>query len=219
MSSEKSQSSAALARQTGEYAKRSYDVGFSSLRNQQALLAGAQAEPGYVRDAFAAQRAGLQEGLIGQGQGEVQASLAAGQGALQGGNTQNALSPDVMGAKMAQALYSSRVQEGLGGIEQANKILQMKMGQSVMAGNQAQGAAGNELRNISMLPNYNRTYANVLGAVNAAGAIYGGFNQGGWQQDKWGLGNASTFQTGGNADWSQGGQGYGMGNQRGGLFG
>jgi hypothetical protein len=31
-----------------------------------------------------------------------------------------------------------------------------------------------------MLPNYNPTYAAILGGVNAAGTIYGAGKQGGW---------------------------------------
>ena len=38
----------------------------------------------------------------------------------------------------------------------------------------------NNLQAISMLPNYNPTYAAVLGGVNAAGSIYGAGKQGGW---------------------------------------
>lgn len=201
MSSQRSQESALLSAGSARQSREAYDVGFGGLRNQQNLLQSAQAEPGYLKDAFGQQRAGLQEGILGQSTPGIQQQLAATQGAAQGGNTQGNLSSDAMGARMAQALYSSRIQEGLGSIEQANKIMSMKMGLATNAGNEALGAAGNQLRNIALEPNYNRTYANVLGGINAAGAVYGGLNQGGPQADPYLLRNSATYQTGDNAGW------------------
>ena len=54
-------------------------------------------------------------------------------------------------------------------------------------GNQAVNSAGLNLRAISMLPEYNPTYAGVLAAANAAGTVYGV----GKQQNWWGGGNAA----------------------------
>ena len=175
MSSSQSKASAGLARLSGIESQKSYEVGFQGLDAQQRLLRTAEAEPGYVRDAFTAQRAGITEGGVVQGGRDIQAQLAATQQAAQGGNTTGNLAPDQMGAKMAQALYSSRLQEGIGKIEQANKLMGMRLGQSVQTGSAALGAAGNQLQNISLMPNYNPTYANVLGALNLAGTVYGGF--------------------------------------------
>lgn len=209
MGSERSSGSAELARISGQYSQRAYDTGFAGLQTHQDLLANAEAEPGYLQNAFEQQRTGLAEGAIQGGQGEIQGQLAASQGAAQGGNTSANLTNSTMGARMAQALHSSRLQESLGKIEQANKLMGMRMGQSVQAGSEALGAAGNQLRDISMTPNYNPTYASVLAGLNTAGSIYGGFaSQGGGGGNLLG-GVPPTGPDNGGASYSQWGLGRG----------
>ena len=213
MSSAKSQASQNFVIGTGQAAKQAYDTGFSGLSAQQQLLRGAEAEPQYLKDAFSVQRAGITEGGVVQGQRDMQAQLGATQQAAQGGNTSGNLSPDQMGAKMAQALYSSRLQEGIGKIEQANKLMGMRLGQSQQTGSAAIGAAGNALQNISLMPNYNPTYANVLGALNLAGTVYGGFANRGPAQ------NAGLGGWGGGATGAGFGEGAGAATGTGGLVG
>jgi hypothetical protein len=58
--------------------------------------------------------------------------------------------------------------------------MQMGLGGAAQTGNQAVQSAGLNLQGIGMLPNYNPTYAAILGGVNAAGTIYGAGKQGGW---------------------------------------
>lgn len=216
MASAQSSAAANLARTSGSQSQAAYDVGIPALQLQRALLQQATAEggePGYLKAAFGAQRAGLTEGGLTASLGGVQGAQAQAQGALQRGNTSAGLTPDIMGARMAQSMYSSRLQEGLGQIEQSNKLLQMGLGQSAQAGSEALGAAGNELRAISMMPNYNPTLATALAVANAGGAIYGGF-QGAAQRNQgspsWGSGLTSAYGNGtgatGLAPWYTGGQ-------------
>jgi hypothetical protein len=110
-------------------------------------------------------------------------------------------------------MMGSRVNQGMATINQANTLMSMGLGGAAQTGNQAVGAAGQQLQAISMLPNYNQTYAGVLGGVNAAASIYGAGKQGGW----WGGGQQGTpvgqgqFTSGLASPWTTGEMTYGIG--------
>jgi len=160
---------------------QAYGLALPTMAGQYASIheaLGQGGEPDYVKQAYGGQRAGLMEGAMEQGRvGALQARQGA-QGAALGGNLQAAtLSGEQMGSRMADVLYGSRVSEAMGGLEQTNKLYQSLLGQSVQAGSASMAAAGTALGNVQNMPAYNKTYANILGALNVGGSIYGGLNQ------------------------------------------
>jgi hypothetical protein len=193
MSTSKNSASRQAARQYGQLAREGYGLGMPALgaRNDALMPALVQAQqgdlPAYMQEAFAQQRTGLQEGIAGQERSRVQAQDAGAKRNVAGGNLASALNPAQMGQILADAMTGSRVQQGMATVNQANSLMSMGLGGAGQAGNAAVGAAGNNLQAISMLPNYNPTYAAVLGGVNAAGSIYGAGKQSGW----WGQPNTT----------------------------
>ncbi len=182
MSSPQSGSAANAARMNESMAKAGYDIGIPATQQRNALLTKGLAEggmPDYMKAAFDVQRTGLQEGGANVAQQQRAQMLTAAEPAIAGGNQQQALSAGALGSKLADALYGSRVQQGLGGIDQMNKLMTMGLGGSAATGSQAIGAAGNDLRAIGMMQNYNPTYAAVLGGANLVGAGYGAYKQAG----------------------------------------
>ena len=186
MASSRSSASAAASRQYGQIAKEAYDIGVPGIETRNALLMPAlrQAQAGqlpeYMERAFNTQRTGLAEGISAQERAAIQRQDAGAKGAVAGGNAFSTMNPAQMGQVLADAMTGSRVQQGMATVNQANTLMQMGLGGAGQAGNAAVGAAGNNLNAISMLPNYNPTYAAVLGGVNLAGSIYGAGKQGGW---------------------------------------
>lgn len=186
MSSSKDKAATSAARQYKDAQYEAYGMGRSALdfRNLALMPALRQAQggnlPAYMESAFAGQRTGIQEGIANQERSKIQAQDAAAKGTVAGGNAFSTMNPAQMGQVLADAMTGSRVQQGMATVNQANTLMSMGLGGAAQTGNAAVGAAGNNLQAISMLPNYNPTYAAVLGGVNAAGSIYGAGKQGGW---------------------------------------
>jgi hypothetical protein len=186
MSSSKNSASAQAARQYGQLAREGYGLGMPALdaRNAALMPALRQAQagelPAYMQEAFNVQRTGLQEGIANQERSRIQTQDAAAKRNVAGGNLNSTMNPAQMGQILADAMTGSRVQQGMATINQANSLMSMGLGGAGQTGNAAIGAAGNNLQAIGMLPNYNPTYAAVLGGVNAAGSIYGAGKQSGW---------------------------------------
>ena len=186
MGSPKDKASAQAARQYGQLAKEGYGMGMPALAARNAALMPAlrQAQmgklPAYMQEAFAQQRTGLQEGIANQERSKIQAQDAAAKGGVAHGNMNSTMNPAQMGQVLADAMTGSRVQQGMATVNQANSLMNMGLGGAGQAGNAAVGAAGNNLQAISMLPNYNPTYAGILGAASAAGSLYGAGKQAGW---------------------------------------
>ena len=160
--------------------ERSYGLALPTLGREYGLIQGAlsQGEPDYLKSAYAATRGSERESMAQGGIGRLGASQGQKRGALAAGNV-GAVSPQMLGGQMAEALYGSRVQEASGNLEQMNKLLGFGLGQSQQAGSAALGATGTELQNIQGMRNYNPTYANILGALNLGGSIYGAGSQAG----------------------------------------
>ena len=190
VASKRSAAAGAAARTYQTMADEAYGIGVPGLTARNAALMPAlrQAEagqlPGYIQEAFNVQRTGLAEGASARERSAIGAQDMASKGARAGGNAFATMNPAQQGALLADAMMGSRVQQGMATVNQANTLMQMGMGGAASAGNEAIGAAGNNLRAIGMLPNYNPTYAAILGGVNAAGTIYGAGKQSGW----WGAG-------------------------------
>ena len=186
MSSSKNSAASKAARQYGQLAREGYGLGMPALaaRNDALMPALRQAQsgelPAYMQEAFATQRTGLQEGFANQERGAIQKQDMAAKGGVAGGNLASTMNPAQMGQLLADAMTGSRVQQGMATVNQANSLMNMGLGGAGQTGNAAIGAAGNNLQAIGMLPNYNQTYAAVLGGVNAAGSIYGAGKQSGW---------------------------------------
>jgi hypothetical protein len=159
---------------------RGYGIAMPALATQagsiqQALALGG--EPGYVKDAFEASRAGeidagtnLQRGAIAQADRQAK-------GAVAGGNMGAALNPSAMGSGLADALFGSRVNQAASRLDETNKLYGLEAGQAAQTGSASIGAEGQAIGAIGGMRAYNPTYANILGALNAGGAVYGGFNQ------------------------------------------
>lgn len=192
MSSSRNSAATAAANQYQQLAKEGYGMGIPAMRARDNALIPAlrQAQygelPSYMQEAFATQRTGLQEGIAGQERSKIQAQDAGAKRTVAGGNLASTMNPAQMGQVLADAMTGSRVQQGMATVNQANTLMNMGLGGAGQAGNAAVGAAGNNLQAISMLPNYNPTYAAVLGGVNLAGTVYGAGKQSGW----WGGGQA-----------------------------
>lgn len=137
-------------------------------------------EPEYLRQGYNMQRAGLTEGLAAQGGAAQAQQMQAAKKMLSGGNLSAALSPADIGAQLANALYGSKFQEGQANLQQQFNLISMGLGGAGTAGNAALGASQNELRAIGYLPQYNQTYANIVGAGAGAASLYGALNQAGY---------------------------------------
>jgi hypothetical protein len=195
MGSSKGQAAQAASRQYGQMAKEAYGLGIPMLdaRNEALMPALRQTMggqlPDYMEKAFATQRTGLTEGITARERQQIGAQDMASKKAVAGGNLASTMNPAQMGSALADAMMGSRVNQGMATINQANTLMSMGLGGAAQTGNQAVGAAGQQLQAISMLPNYNPTYAGVLGGVNAAASIYGAGKQGGW----WGGGGTQPL--------------------------
>ena len=154
-----------------------------ALQKQYGLLQSAmnQGEPAYMKEAIsgASTTAGEQAALSGQAQ-IGQMGLQSHRAALGGNLGASVGTPEGMGAKIAQAMYAPRLVEAQSNIEQMDKLMGMGIGQGQQAGSGALTALGNQLQAIGGMRPYNAGYANILGALNAAGTIYGAGNQAGW---------------------------------------
>jgi hypothetical protein len=179
MSSPKSNEMADAARTNRGLAEQSYGVGLPALKAQLGYIKDAQGGSlkKFVDPAYASQRGGLSDASAYSERASLQQRLAQQKVSGAGGNSLAMLSPSDMGAKLANALTTSRVNQGLGNLEESNKLLQMQLGQTVQAGNSGIAAGSQQLQAASMMPNVDPLYASILGGANAAGAIYGGFNQ------------------------------------------
>jgi len=139
------------------------------------LLSGG--EPAWQKEAFSLERGAITDAMAAQALKKNQMA-DAGTAILQtGGNYQKALTPQEMGAQIANELYGSRTSEAFSGIEQQIKGMSMLTGQGVQAGSFGLGLEESRMDALRMMPNYNQTYATILGIGNLGGAIYGGFNQ------------------------------------------
>lgn len=165
---------------SGALARRAYGIGIPALKRQKAILgdAASQGEFGYLRDAFGASRALMGDAAASGQAGEAQAARLHNHAAEGGGNFSAAINPAGYGAKLANAMFSSRITEATGNVEQMDKTLGFQIGLGQDAGSASMQALGNQIGAIPYMKNYNSTYANVLGAMNAAGAIYGGVQSG-----------------------------------------
>ena len=194
MSSSEDQAAASASRQYETLAKEAYGLGIPMLANRNAALMPALRQanlgqlPSYMESAFDMQRTGVAEGILGQERKQIGAQDMAAKRTVAGGNAAATMNPAQMGSLLADAMMGSRVNQGMATINQANTLMQMGLGGAAQTGNQAVNSAGLNLRAISMLPEYNPTYAGVLAAANAAGTVYGV----GKQQNWWGGGKDPT---------------------------
>jgi len=179
MSSKQSQASKEAMATNRGIAQGYYDIALPALRSRQdeinaSLAAG---EPDYMKAAFLGQRGALATGGAAR-MGAAQAQqYAGGKAALSGGNFASTMNPADLGAQLANALYGSRFAEGQANIDQQFNLMGMALGGAGTAGSGALGAAQNQLQTIGFMPNYNPTYANIMGGLAGASSIYGAFNQ------------------------------------------
>jgi hypothetical protein len=199
--------------------KEAYGLGLPMLRARNEALMPALRQsnlgflPDYMEKAYDVQRTGLTEGLMNRERQQIAAQDMGAKRAVAGGNAFATMNPAQMGATLADAMMGSRVSQGMATVNQANTLMQMGLGGAAQTGNQAVQSAGLNLQGIGMLPNYNPTYAAILGGVNAAGTIYGAGKQGGW----WGGGQqgqpvgTGQFTSGLQSPWTSGEMTYGIG--------
>ena len=186
MSSSRSMQAQAASRTYEQMSKEMYGAGLPMLmaRNEALMPALRQSMqgklPAYMEAAYDTQRTGLTEGISARERQQIQAQDMGSKKAVAGGNAFSTMNPAQMGQALADAMMGSRVSQGMATVNQANTLMQMGLGGAAQTGNQAVQSAGLNLQGISMLPNYNPTYAAILGGVNAAGTIYGAGKQAGW---------------------------------------
>jgi hypothetical protein len=177
MTSPQSSSAEAAQGMAERMAQQGYGVGMPALQNQlsminQGIAQGGQ--PGYVADAYNLQRTGLIEGA-GQQQVAGMGQMARGNEAAVagGGGLANILNPGAYGAQLAQLMMGSNLQQGLGALDETNKLMTMGLGGGAEAGSAMMGAAGSNLQAIGGMANYNPQFANLMGALNLGGSMYG----------------------------------------------
>ena len=169
--------------QTQRLANEGYGIAMPAIKEQYKDLNTAMqsgGEPGFVTDAYRSARGGVMEGTALSQQAQRGDQVRQGQRARAGGSFTASIGPDMAGSKLAQALYGSRVTQAAGKIEEQDKLMGMALGQASQTGSGAMQAMGTQLQNIGYMQPYNSTYANVLGALNAAGSVYGAGKQQGW---------------------------------------
>jgi hypothetical protein len=176
-------------------ANQYYGIAVPSLKNQMGSINQSlqQGEPGYLQQAYQGQRTGLTEGLAARGGAANAQQMRGSEQQMAGGNQFAALHPADIGAQLANALYGSKFQEGQGNLNQQFNLMSMGLGGAGTAGNAAVGASGQQLQAISYLPNYNQTYANVVGGAAGLSSLYGAYNQ--WQAGQPGLQGGATLPT------------------------
>jgi len=172
------------ARQNMEAA---YGIAIPGVRRQQGVLqaALAQGEPGYQKAAFDVSRGILGDAAATQEQSAVAQARGLSRQAAGGGNlaAQQAFGQNY-GSRLAQAMYSSRINEASANVEQMDKVLGFMTGASQQAGSGALSAMGAQIGAIPYLRQYDPTYANVVAALNAGGTLYGVGQQAGWFNTK-----------------------------------
>lgn len=134
-------------------------------------------EPEYLTNAFAAQRGALTDQYLQNAQ-NVRLAGRAGQAGGES-NPLMALSGEQLGQALARQISGSGTHQAGSRISQTLNLYNMAAGSAGQAGNASLGFAGNQIQAMSMMPNYNQTYANILGGVNAIGAGYGALNKAG----------------------------------------
>ena len=179
MSSKQSQASKEALATNRELAQSYYGIALPALTERLGAINAslAEGEPGYMRSAFQGQRGALTEAMAGKAGAAQAQQYAGGKAALSGGNFSAAMNPADLGAQLANALYGSRFAEGQANIDQQFNLMGMALGGAGTAGSGALGAAQNQLQTIGFMPNYNPTYANIMGGLAGASSIYGAFNQ------------------------------------------
>lgn len=171
-----SEQAAATARK-GMY--EAYNVGRKGLATQHEraneMLSGG--EPAWQKEAFSLERGAMTDAMAMKAL-KQNAIADTGMPILQqGGNFGLSLTPQDFGMQIAENLMGSRTSEAMTGIDQNMKAMQMLLGQGTAAGSFGLGMEQERMRSIQMLPDYNPTYAAILGMANVAGSVYGGFNQ------------------------------------------
>jgi hypothetical protein len=179
MTSEMNAASKTAYETNRDLAQQSYGVALPAIQARNASInqSLATGEPQYMQNAYAAQQAGLTEGLSAQGGAKQAATMAASKPALSGGNPFALFAPADIGAMLANAKYGSKFQEGQAAFAQNLNLMNMGLGGAGTTGNAALNASGQQLNAIGMLPNYNQTYANIAGAAAGASSVYGAVNQ------------------------------------------
>lgn len=159
-------------------AKANYDIALPALQTKQGFInAGIYGgESALMKDAFSAERASLTEVGAANADTTRRAQLEGGKRAVAGGNVNAGLTPEDIGSKLAAALYGSKYREGQADLLSKINFMSMAAGGAGDAGNAALNASGMNLGAIRYLPDYNKTYANIVGGASAAATIYGGLN-------------------------------------------
>lgn len=162
---------------------RAFSTGFPLLQKgmgmaQQAINLGG--EPVYMGQAIEGATANAQDAAFLTARQQEQGFASGARPLAAGGNLSAALSPESYGAKMAQIVANSGVSRQNARIGNLLDAAGVGIGQASGAGQLQTQALGNQLGAISMRPTVDPTYANVLAAVNAAGAVYGGVQKAGW---------------------------------------
>ncbi len=162
--------------------REGYGIGIPAIHRQQGLLqtALAQGEPEYLQEAFGRSRALQGDAAAASGLSEVAQARGIGAKAAGGGNlgAQQAMGQGY-GQKLAQAMFSSRINEAQGNVEQMDKLLGMTTGAAQQAGSASLAAESNAMGAIPFMRQYDPTYATMVGALNAGGVAYGAANQAG----------------------------------------
>ncbi len=160
---------------------RAYGIAIPAMRTEygainQALALGG--EPDYLKGAYAEERTGLLDRASSGEAADIAKMGRATEGATYGGNVGASLSPLAVGRSLADVLYGSRVNEAAGKVEEINKLYGLGVGQAAQAGSAAAGAESARAGYATMMPQYNSTYANILGALNLGSTIYGAWPSG-----------------------------------------
>jgi hypothetical protein len=181
MSSSQSQASKEAIEQNRLLAESYYELALPALQTRLGSINAslAKGEPGYLQSAYQGQRAGLTEGLAARGGAAQAQQMRGSKAALSGGNQFAALHPADIGAQLANALYGSKFQEGQANLDQQFNLISMGLGGAGTAGNAALTASGQQLGAIGYLPQYNQTYANIVGGAALGTGLYGALNQAG----------------------------------------
>lgn len=152
---------------SAETAQRGFDIGLPALKNQLGQVQGgleAGGEPEYVKEAYAGQRTGIID-LLSGADGTWRAPGAGGNMDLQ--------VPADYGKRLARALMGSRVNESMAKLGETLDLLNTGMGGAGAAGSTAMTAGATSIDALRMMPQYNKTAANIFGIGAAGAGIYG----------------------------------------------
>ena len=167
----------------GNLEARAYDIAVPSVKKRGDFLRDAlsQGEFGFLGEALNASRASVGDLAATQQRSALAETRGGARDAAGGGNFgAQQLDPIGYGAKLAESMYSSRINQALTNVEQMDKTLGFMTGVGQEAGSAGLQAFANQFAGMEHMQNYNSTYANVLGALNAGGALYGAGRQAGW---------------------------------------